>query len=148
MKTVIWLLLTGGCLDRFEPDVGPPLRAICNNVDSDPATSVRFEAEIRAAIFERADLHCTRCHTAAGETPIGLDVGGLDLASYQTLLRGGVQSGADLVRPGDPCGSVLVLKLGVGPPFGARMPLDGPPHATARDIQIIADWISEGAHDN
>ena len=32
--------------------------------------------------------------------------------------------------------------------FGARMPLDGPPYLSLTDLQLISDWIVEGAHDN
>ncbi len=136
------LLLLAGCLDAVAPDVGPPLRPICDNVDSDPASTVSFETDLRAGLFE---VHCTRCHTPGGDTPIGLDVGGLDLTSYETLRRGGVQSGEDIARPGDPCGSLLLQKVGAAAPFGARMPLDGPPYLGAREQRLIADWIAEGA---
>ena len=148
MKRVAWLIFVTGCLDGLAPDTGPPLRAACSGTDSDPSRSVRFGVEIRDGIFGRADVHCVRCHTASGATPIGLDVGGLDLASYDSLRRGGVQSGADIVKPGDPCASILVQKLGAGPPFGARMPLDGPPYVSDADLRRIRDWIGEGAHDN
>ena len=49
--------------------------------------------------------------------------------------------------PGDACGSILVQKLGDAPPFGARMPLEGPALG-APEIQLIVDWIVEGADDN
>ncbi len=139
-----WLLVVlAGCFD--EPEVGPPSRPICENVDSDPDIAVSFELDLRAGIFEREDVHCTRCHTPTGETPIGLDVGGLDLSTFDTLRRGGVQSGEDIVRSGDPCGSILLQKVGTAAPFGVRMPLDGPPYLSARDQRLLADWISEGA---
>ena len=34
------------------------------------------------------------------------------------------------------------------PPFGARMPRNGPPYLPASDVALITDWIIEGAHDN
>jgi hypothetical protein len=144
----VWLLFIAGCLDELEPDVGPPVRTICSNADSDPSTPIRFQTDIRDGLFARADVHCIQCHTATGSTPIGLVVGGLDLASYDTLRRGGFQSGTDIVRPGDPCNSILLRKLDIAPPFGGRMPLDGPPYASMADLQRIADWITEGAQDN
>jgi hypothetical protein len=143
----VWLLFVAGCLDGLAPDTGPPFHTICSNSDSDPSTPIHFRADIRDGLFARPDVHCTRCHTSTGATPIGLDVGGLDLAGYDTLRRGGVQSGTDIVRPGDPCNSILLQKLGAAPPFGGRMPLDGPAVGMT-DLQRIADWISEGAHDN
>jgi hypothetical protein len=38
-----------------------------------------------------------------------------------------------------------VQKISAAPPFGARMPLDGPPFLSASQIQVISDWIAEGA---
>ena len=43
---------------------------------------------------------------------------------------------------------MLVQKLGPAPPFGARMPRNGPPYLPASDVALITDWILEGAHDN
>ena len=40
------------------------------------------------------------------------------------------------------------IELGEGPPFGSRMPLDGPPYLEDVDLELIGDWIVEGAHDN
>ncbi len=43
--------------------------------------------------------------------------------------------------------SLIVLKLGPEPPFGDQMPLQNPP---LNDIQIdlIKNWINDGAHNN
>lgn len=135
-------LLCGGCLDNLGPDTGPPLRAACVDEDSDPATPVLFAADVKPAF-----VACTRCHTPGGATPIGLQIGGLDLSSYASLRAGGVQSAAEIVVAGEPCSSVLIQKLGAGPPFGSRMPLDGPPYLDARTMLLVADWIAEGAHE-
>lgn len=141
-------LACAGCLDTLGPEVGPLTQPRCFDVDSDPGTDVGFDADIRLAIFDREDVHCTRCHTPGGETPIGLQVSGLDLSSLSTLRAGGIQSADAIVEPGSPCSSVLIQKLGQAPPFGARMPLDGPPYLSITDLQLISDWIVEGAHDN
>lgn len=148
MRAVLVSLVCTGCLDSVGPEVGPLVQPLCVDVDSDPATEVRFEAEIRLALFDRDDVHCTRCHTPDGETPLGLEVSGLDLSSVTTLRTGGIQSAETIVVPGSPCTSVLIQKLGQAPPFGARMPLDGPPYLSAAELQRIADWIVEGARDN
>jgi hypothetical protein len=141
---VLALALVAGCTN-LQPDVGPPLRAVCTGVDSDPAHDVSFSADI-APLF--TEYHCPKCHTPGGETPIGFVVGGLDLTSYDTLRAGGVRSGLNVIVDGKPCDSVILQKLGEGPPFGSRMPLNGPPYLEAEDLQLISDWIVEGAHDN
>lgn len=139
--------LLGGCLELADPDVGPPLQERCVDLDSDPDTDVHFRDDVLDGLFRRADLHCDRCHTPGGATPIGLAVGGLDLSGYATLRAGGVVSGGEIVVPGQPCESLLVQKLADGPPFGGRMPLDGPA-VSDLDQQLVRDWIAEGAHDN
>lgn len=137
-----------GCVDGLTPDVGPPLRELCADVDSDPSTAISYQHDVVMGIFSRPDVHCIKCHTAGGDSPIGLLVGGLDLGSYDGLRHGGAQSGADVVIPGQPCESMLYRKVENGPPFGARMPLDGPPFLSEDDVQVIVDWIAEGARDN
>lgn len=139
--------LSSGCLDALEPEVGPPVRDICRNQDSDPDTDVSFSADILAGIFARPGS-CHDCHLPGAATPIGVEIGGLDLGSRATLLAGGTVSGADIVIPGQPCESILWQKVTAGPPFGARMPASGPPFLTPEQVQLISDWIAEGARDN
>lgn len=148
MRAALLVLVLAGCLDPLEPEVGPPLHARCLGEDSDPATDVSFELDIRQAIFEGEEYGCAGCHTPDGETPIGLEVGGLDLSSHASLRAGGAIGGDRVVVPGDPCASLLVQKLGEAPPFGGRMPLSGPPFVDAEELQVIIDWIAEGAPDN
>jgi hypothetical protein len=80
--------------------------------------------------------------------PSGIEQGGLDLGSITSLRAGGRNSGADIVIAGDPCSSLLVQKLESTPPFGSRMPLDGPPYLEPDEIGLIRDWIAEGALEN
>jgi mono/diheme cytochrome c family protein len=140
---VLAVLPTSGC-DLFSPEVGAPLLARCADEDSDPGRAVSFRGDL-APLFQ---TRCAGCHTAGGAAPIGLEIGGLDLASYSTLRAGGAVSGARVVVPGQPCASALVQKLGPAPPFGARMPLSGPPFLDDADLQLVHDWIAEGARED
>jgi len=139
-------LVMAGCLDAIAPEIGPPVHARCSNEDSDPDTVVRF-AQVRAYVFAGDEGHCVHCHSTDSATPIGVEIGGLDLRDYTTLRAGG-RHGDAVVVPGRPCESLLVQKIGDAPPFGARMPIDGPPFLDDDDIQLVADWIAEGAHDD
>jgi hypothetical protein len=56
-----------------------------------------------------------------------------------------VISGERIVVPGNPCRSLIVEKVREYPSFGGRMPLNGPPFLTDEEIQLISDWIAEGA---
>ncbi len=137
------LVPLAGCLDALAPSVGAANPA-CDNADSDPSTSVTYHADVVPLVTE---YHCLRCHSATGATPIGLDTGGLDLTSYDAMRAGGVIGGDRIVVPGRPCESLLLAKLGYAPPFGSRMPGDGPPYLEDGDLQLISDWIAEGAHE-
>lgn len=129
------------------PEVGPPLRERCFDVDSDPEVDVSYSIDI-VGIFNSPTIDCVKCHTTSGQSPIGLEVGGLDLSSYARLRAGGANGGERIVVPGSPCSSILVQKMSAGPPFGSRMPLSGPPFLTERERQLLQDWIAEGADDN
>ncbi len=80
--------------------------------------------------------NCSGCH-------VGGNQGGLTLNSYTSLMQGG-NSGAVVVA-GDPDNSRIIQRLeGTVTP---RMPFQQPPLLPG-DIQLIRDWISQGAHDN
>lgn len=131
----------------LEPDVGRPLVGECKNVDSNPAQPVSFAGDVRP-LLSRPVGGCG-CHmpTGAGQGP-ATQLVGLNLGSYATLRAGGVNSGSRMAIPGRPCDSILYLKIDDAPPFGSRMPLNGPPYLTSAEIDLIADWIAEGALDN
>jgi len=151
MRLVIVFL--AGCSVMYEPDVGPlhaaaavdggtgsdgiPPASVCG--DSDPSMPTSFSAHVRP-LFSRSPGGCT-CH--ASSTTSGLTVG-----SYEALRRGGQNSGTNIIIAGKPCDSILVQKLGPAPPFGARMPYNGPPYFTAAELTIVKDWIAEGARNN
>jgi hypothetical protein len=142
------LLLGGGCIEDLRPDVGPPAQELCIDEDSDPATPVRFGTDIVDTIFAREVTGCHQCHRPDAPTPLGFEVGGLDLSTATTLMAGGLVSGSDIVMPGRPCDSILLQKVGASAPFGGRMPLNGPPYLDDEERQLIHDWIAEGALDN
>ena len=133
-----------GCLD---PDVGPLQVPFCVDDDSDSSRSVSYAADIEP-LFNNDSTGCADCHLPGGQSPIGISIGGLDLTSFSTLSTGGATSSQSIIVPGKPCKSVLYLKLTAAPPSGARMPATGPPFFTASEIQLVHDWIAEGAHDN
>jgi len=131
-----------GC--DLEPDVGPAINARCSNSDTNANESVSYSRDIAPLLAEQ----CSTCHFPAGENPIGVQLGGLDLSSYSSVLAGGIRSGGAIVRADAPCDSVLYQKVTPGPPFGSRMPLNGPPFLAQVDIDLIHDWLAEGARDN
>jgi hypothetical protein len=114
-----------GCLDALGPDVGPLAAptSSCDAEDSNPALDVHFQADLLDGVFAAVDANCDGCHTNGGD---GVLISGFDTTSYSTVRLGGGRSGAAIVIDGNPCDSILVQKLDVSPPFGARMPRNGP----------------------
>jgi hypothetical protein len=156
MKSVAFVLALSGCAFDYDPDVGPetsiPVDGSttdgngggaafgCNNADSNPAVSVSFALNIRP-LQGRTPGGCSPCH-------LGRVTSGFDQSSYASLRRGGINSGTRVIIPFEPCNSIIFQKLGRTPPFGSRMPFNGPPYFTAEERQIVHDWIAEGALNN
>lgn len=143
------LLVGTGCLGALDPMVGEPLAERCANVDSDPDTEVSFARDVQPILLGAAEGQpgCG-CHIPGTPDPIGLEETGLDLSTYGGLIAGGKNSLGGVVVPGAPCESVIWQKVSAGPPFGSRMPFNGPPFLDAATRQLLSDWIAEGARDN
>ena len=84
--------------------------------------------------------HCAKCHAERGI--MGPAPEGYRLTSHEATL-----SAADRARvlPGHPDASELVRRIrGQALP---RMPFDGPPYLNEADINLIVEWIRQGARD-
>jgi hypothetical protein len=101
-------------------------------------------ASIQANVFTPS---CAKsgCHTGAG-APFGLRLDpGL---SWQNLYMIASPQGMSLTRviPMDPDGSFLIQKLEATTPIaGGRMPADGPPYLQQTTVDVIRQWILNGA---
>ncbi len=149
--------LASGCLRVFAPDVGAQRAndagaatdaidgtiAPCSNAPTNPSFAVSFATDLHNGVLARG--RCLNCHTGDG---IGIVQSGLDLSSYMSLRTGGGRSAASIVIDGMPCASIIYQKIGPSPPFGRRMPYDGPPYLADGDILLVHDWIAQGALDN
>ena len=103
--------------------------------------AISFSADVQP-IFTRS---CARsgCHAGAVLSQgLSLEEG----KSYDLLV--GVPSAEDpslaRVEPGDSDLSYLIKKI-EGTGLGDRMPADGPPYLPDGEIQLIRDWIDQGA---
>lgn len=81
--------------------------------------------------------YCLPCHLEENENPSGLA-----MDTYELLMKGG-NEGSTLI-PEKPKSSNLYLKLLANPPFGKQMPRNRR-KLTEEEIQIIYDWIEQGA---
>jgi hypothetical protein len=152
---------TAGCDMTYEPDVGllneadesdQPDAAVeqlpdgaiaaptgpC--VDGDPTTTVSFATQVRP-LLGRSPGGCTGCHGTSATS-------GFNVTSYESLRRGGQVSNDHIIVAGAPCSSILYQKLSPAPPFGSRMPYNGPPFFSTDDRALLRDWIAEGALNN
>jgi hypothetical protein len=135
------LAATAGC--TLVPDVGPRLAGTCDDNDSRPSGKpVSFAGDIQPLMLRQ--MGGCGCHLNG----IGTQIAGLNLSSVPTLRVGGFNSGSRIVIASEPCSSILYQKLSDAPPFGSRMPLNGPPFWTTDELQLLHDWIAEGASDN
>jgi hypothetical protein len=124
------------------PTLAPPTPTATGSVNLDPTL-----ANIQATIFS------TSCTDAACHTSV-VQAGGLvleegkahdQLVGVPAVNVAAQQAGLLRVKPGDPSNSFLIIKLsGPVPAQGSPMPLGKPP-LTAAQIQLIRDWITQGA---
>lgn len=102
--------------------------------------------DIQATIF---DLNCALSGCHAGANPqLGQDLS--DGQAFANIVNVQSVERPDLmrVRPGDPENSYLLKKIrGDADIVGARMPLGRSP-LSQEQINLVRDWIMEGALDN
>ena len=100
-------------------------------VNGETGSGVSFQSEVLPILTQRCAL--SGCHVAGGPR-------GIDLRTYESVLQGG-QRGA-IVVAGNAAGSELVNQIATG-----NMPPGGPPLDDAQ-VQLITDWINDGAENN
>ena len=99
---------------------------------------VSYKLDVQPIIQSR----CTSCHQPGGE---GYQASGLELTSYQGLMKG-TKHGA-IVVPGDPLTSnLMVLVEGRAHPK-VRMP-HGQRPLLKQQTEILRFWVKQGAKDN
>lgn len=125
------LLFANGCSDSgAEPE----------SVDKDQTMEtmpVSFIADIQPVL--QSSCGSVGCHGLATAS-------GYSVADYESIT--GSADHGPVVVAGFADSSNLYLKLLDPPPFGGRMPANGPPYLSESTISLIHSWISQGAEDN
>ena len=136
-------IVLGSACGSIEPEVGERLTA-CVDADSNPV-KVSFKDQIRPIMAGKVPgpKPCGTCHSPAGGTMEGFIATGFDVRTLGSVRKGGRNTFDDIIVPGQPCKSAIVQKL-KGTYGGARMPKGGP-YWTDEQIQLMIDWIAEGA---
>jgi hypothetical protein len=145
---VVTLLGLSSCIAEVEPEVGPVRAGVCKSEDSDPAHTVSFRNDLEPLFMRPFGSAGCGCHQPSSKRTSGIDATGFDVSTWSSFRRGGNSSKDTAVVPGDPCESLVVQKVSTAPPTGSRMPSDGPPYLTPKEIALLSDWIAEGALDN
>lgn len=103
---------------------------------SGPQSAERlFAVEVKPLLAEK----CLACH---GAEPVAI-LGGLDLTSRESMLRGGASSRAVLV-PGNAVASLIYEAVRRSNPK-LQMPLKDSDRLTEEQVWKIRDWINAGA---
>lgn len=145
---VVSVLALSSCIADVEPEVGPLRAGACRPEDSDPNHSVSYREDILTLFTRPFGSAGCGCHLPSSRRSVGIDSTGFDVSSYTSFTRGGNASRDTAIVPGDPCASLVVQKVSSAPPSGSRMPSDGPPYMSPKEIALLSDWIAEGALDN
>lgn len=112
------------------------LLASCDGTENEP---VSFSEQILPVFMTR----CINCHSSEAS------FGNLDLSSYESLMSGNNDHPENLVVAGYPDQSLLYEAVANDEQtvLDYRMPKDGP-YLSETNIQLIYDWIYQGAKDN
>ena len=119
-----------GCGKNFD-DSAAELGLTFDNPTVSGRPSPSFDTDISPILTQRCAL--AGCHVADGPEDV-------DLRTYETLQKGG-EHGA-IVIAGNARESELIEEIVKG-----KMPPDGP-SLEASEIQLIIDWINNGAKEN
>ena len=139
---LVAIALAPAC-STIEPEVGERLTP-CVDADSNPAVDVVFKTQIRPIMAGKAGPPpCGMCHSPVSGTMEGFNATHFDIRTLESIRRGGINTRDGIIVAGHPCESNIVQKL-KGTYGGARMPKGGPYWSTEQ-IQLMIDWIAEGA---
>jgi hypothetical protein len=109
-----------------------------SHAQNSPNTRVGFKEDV-LPIFQ---VHCVSCHTPGGQ---GTEASGLDLTSYQGVMKG--TKFGPMVLAGDPESSNLMRLLDWRASPQLRMP-HSKEQLPVGERTTIRRWIQQGAKDN
>jgi hypothetical protein len=121
-----------------------------------PLGETGFAAQIQPIL----DTNCVRCHAPGGlgfTQTGGSGNNGLDLTrgnSHRSLVNQPTFQNPNIlpkfrVLPGNSDSSYILQKIiSTSPKFGKRMPFDGPPFLSETQVQLIRNWIENGAQND
>jgi len=129
--SIVIVAVSGGCSDSSSPTGGN------GGGNQNPPATLTFQDFVGPLLQSR----CTNsgCH---GAIP---GANNFNVLSYNAVLAGGTTSAGKGIVANDTAASIVFQKIGPNPPFGSRMPRNGPPYLPQSTIDSIALWINAGA---
>ncbi len=101
--------------------------------------TVSFSKNVQPII----QANCAECHTGDGA---GLQTSGLDMSTYQALMKG--TKFGPVIEPGNSVSSTLILLVqGIADP-SISMPHGSKGALNAADVETLVTWVDQGAKDN
>lgn len=100
---------------------------------------VSFKNDVSPIIHD----YCLSCHQPGGK---GLEVSGLDMSSYETLMKG--TKYGSIIKPGDSFTSVLIQVVDGRVHASIKMPYGMSGGLSKANIGVLKKWIDQGAKDN
>ncbi len=120
-----------------EPEPEPDIEPIGTVADPTPADPVRTGVDYLTQIAPIFEARCGKCHGAKGRAKAGLR-----LHDMREVFTGDREYW--VIQPGDAAASVLAQLVRLPADSDDIMPASGDP-LTAEQIQLIVDWIDQGA---
>ena len=138
LLTLVWTAHEGGSIthgNNYLTQYMPaPLKRLAPWSVTQARASTSFYTKQIHPIF---DANCVSCH---GESKTS---GGLQLDSYDQLMRGGKDGPA--IVPGNPDKSLLLYRVTLPASHKQFMPAEGKPPLRAEEIAWIKAWVQQGA---
>ena len=104
---------------------------------SKPSKEISFSKDVAPTLSK----FCATCHNEDEDHPSQLF-----LDTYESLMKGGKHGQA--VKPGNAKESLIIQKMDDEPPFGRKMPPSRKPIPSAEQIELLRQWIDQGAKKN
>ena len=103
------------------------------------SAEVSYKNDVSPVIHD----YCLNCHEPGGK---GLEKSGLDLRSYQSLMKG-TRYGA-IVKPGDSFTSIFIQVIEGRVHPSIKMPYGMSGGLSKENISILKKWVEQGAKNN
>jgi mono/diheme cytochrome c family protein/uncharacterized membrane protein len=148
VATVVLMLLTGHLggslthgdtyLVQYAPGPIPVLAGLPADAGPRPKPQDVASADIYLDVVQPSlERRCSGCHNSSKRS------GGLSVASYGTLMKGGTKGA--VIIPGNVSASDLMRRIDLSPDSSDYMPKDGKPPLNKNEVAAIGAWISQGA---